>query len=333
MPNFDGGHYFLTALIPIKSAEYVEQDGRKNSPVHMVRNALAVLPKARQSPVTEQTGFNSPFARNTRTHFARLVVIDDVINNGRNPINALKVAIGSRLGQASAVRLNPTTQQPYDQLSQPYLVFIADFDASSGDDGELKSYLRELWQTMRKELCSVLEYCEGLDCKNASAETFYEYVKSCQVETTMSFNDYEYRLDTPGLRSISIPLLVAWAVAAALAALAGLLGTLIAEIRAWPDFDTLTILWIVFAVLGLVLLYVLYHYVLRCGGRPFATVPNTDLPSILKALYLQRRFTQFAIDSQGLDEASLHAGFAKFLVDHKPDDVVACTQVPGVIRS
>jgi hypothetical protein len=333
MPNFDGGHYFLTALIPIKSAEYVEQDGRKNSPVHMVRNALAVLPKARQSPVTEQTGFNSPFARNTRTHFARLFVIDDVINNGRNPVNALKVAIGSRLGQASAVRLNPTTQQPYDQLSQPYLVFVADFDASSGDDGALKSYLRELWQTMREELCSILKYCEGFDCKRASAETFYEYVKSCQVETTMSFNDYEYRLDTPGLRSISIPLLVAWAAAAALAALAGLLGTLIAVIRAWPDFDTLTILWIVFAVLGLVLLYVLYHYVLRCGGRPFATVPNTDLPSILKALYLQRRFTQFAIDSQGLDEASLHAGFAKFLVDHKPDDVVACTQVPGVIRS
>jgi hypothetical protein len=333
MPNFDGGHYFLTALIPIKSAEYVEQDGRKNSPVHMVRNALAVLPKARQSPVTEQTGFNSPFARNTRTHFARLFVIDDVINNGRNPVNALKVAIGSRLGQASAVRLNPTTQQPYDQLSQPYLVFVADFDAPSGDDGALKSYLRELWQTMREELCSILKYCEGFDCKRASAETFYEYVKSCQVETTMSFNDYEYRLDTPGLRSISIPLLVAWAAAAALAALAGLLGTLVTVIRAWPDFDTLTILWIVFAVLGLVLLYVLYHYVLRCGGRPFATVPNTDLPSILKALYLQRRFTQFAIDSQGLDEASLHAGFAKFLVDHKPDDVVACTQVPGVIRS
>ena len=186
---------------------------------------------------------------------------------------------------------------------------------------------------MREELCSILKYCEGFDCKRASAETFYEYVKSCQVETTMSFNDYEYRLDTPGLRSISIPLLVAWAAAAALAALAGLLGTLIAVIRAWPDFDTLTILWIAFAVLGLVLLYVLYHYVLRCGGRPFATVPNTDLPSILKALYLQRRFTQFAIDSQGLDEASLHSGFAKFLVDHKPDDVVACTQVPGVIRS
>jgi hypothetical protein len=333
MPNFDGGHYFLTALIPIKSAEYVEQGGRKNSPVHMVRDALAVLPKARQSPVTEQTAFNSPFARNTRTHFARLVVIDDVINNGRNPVNALKVAIGSRLGQASAVRLNPTTQQPYDQLSQPYLLFVADFDASSGDDGELKSYLCELWQTMREELCSILEHCEGFDCKRDSPEIFYEYVKGCQLETTMSFNDYEYRLDTPGLRSISIPLLVAWAVVAALATLAGLLGALVTLIRAWPEFDTPTILWIAFAVLGLALFYVLYHYVLRHGGQPFGTVPNTDLPSILKALYLQRRFTQFAIDSQGLDEASLHTGFAKFLVDHKPDDVVACTQAPGVIRS
>jgi hypothetical protein len=127
MPNFDGGHYFLTALIPIKSAEYLEQDGRKNSPVHMVRNALAVLP--RRAVAGHRTDrFNSPFARNTRTHFARLFVIDDVINNGRNPVNALKVAIGSVLGQASAVRLNPTTQQPYDQLSQPYLVFVADFD-------------------------------------------------------------------------------------------------------------------------------------------------------------------------------------------------------------
>ena len=147
----------------------------------------------------------------------------------------------------------------------------------------------------------------------------------------MSFNDYEYRLDTPGLRSISIPLLAAWAVAAALATLAGLLGTLVTMIRAWPEFDTPTILWIAFAVLGLALFYVLYHYVLRHGGQPFGTVPNTDLPSILKALYLQRRFTQFAIDSQGLDEASLHTGFAKFLVDHKPDDVMACTQAPGVI--
>jgi hypothetical protein len=331
MPNFDGGHYFLTALIPIKNAEYIERDGRKNSPVHMVRDALAVLPKAQQSQATKDTPFNSPFACNTRTHFARLVVIDDVINNGHNPINTLKVAIGSRLGDAQAARLNPTRHQPYDQLSHPYLFFAADFDASSGDDGELGSYLRELWQTMEKELHSILEHCEGFDCKRSSPETFYEYVKSCQLETTMSFNDYDYRLDTPGLRSISIPLLLFWAGAAALATLAGLLGALVTMIRSWPDFDAPTILWIATGGLGLALFYSLYRYVLRQGARSFATVPNTDLPCILKALYLQQRFTQFAIDAQGFDDRSLHSSFGKFLAEHQPNDLATCTQAPGVI--
>ena len=108
----------------------------------------------------------------------------------------------------------------------------------------------------------------------------------------MSFNDYEYRLDTPGLRSISIPLLVAWAVAAALAALAGLLGTLITVIRAWPEFDTLTILWIAFAVLGLALLYVLYHYV----------------PPLRRAAVRDGAEYGSAIHSQGaLSSATLHA--------------------------
>lgn len=333
MPNFDGGHYFLTVLFPIKNAQYIEQHGRKNSPVHIVRDALAVLPKARQSPVTEKTAFNSPFARNTRTHFARLVVIDDVINNGRNPINALKVAIGSKCGAAEALRLNPTTHQPYDQLSNPYLLFVADFDARSGDDDQLKSYLSELWQTMGAELCSILEYCDGFDCKRSTPEAFYEYVKSCQLETTMPFNDYDYRLERPDLPSISVPLLLLWAGAAALATLTGFAGSIVTVIRSWPEFDTLTVLGVTLSGLGLALFYGAYRYVLQWGARAFARVPNTDLPSILKALYLQQRFTRFAIEAQGLDDPSLHASFGKFLVDHKPNDLVACTQAPGVIRS
>jgi hypothetical protein len=131
------------------------------------------------------------------------------------------------------------------------------------------------------------------------------------------------------LRSISIPLLVAWAAAAALAALAGLLGTLVTVIRAWPDFDTLTILWIVFAVLGLVLLYVLAP--LRAPLRRAAVRDGAEYGSAIhsQGALSSRRFTQFAIDSQGLDEASLHAGFAKFPCRPQTDDVVACTQVPA----
>src|SRR3569832_1563792 len=79
MPTFDGGHCFLTALIPIETTDVDDRGGWKSSHVQMVREALAVLPTAHQSAVTETLHCNSPFAKCTKTHFARLVVLDDVI--------------------------------------------------------------------------------------------------------------------------------------------------------------------------------------------------------------------------------------------------------------
>ena len=117
MPTFDGGHCFLTALLPIETADVVDRGGWKSSHVQMVREALAVLPTAHQSPVTEKLACNSPFAKCTRTHFARLVVLDDVIYNGRMPTSAL-------LDQSDR-----TIPQPVDHLPSPYLIFVADFDA------------------------------------------------------------------------------------------------------------------------------------------------------------------------------------------------------------
>lgn len=100
MPNFDGGHYFLTALLPIGGPDI--EVAAVPSPAHRVREALSVLPKERQTPSSVGTGrdrdLNSPFARSPRTHFARFVVIDDVVFNGREAVNALRVgrtAIGS----------------------------------------------------------------------------------------------------------------------------------------------------------------------------------------------------------------------------------------------
>jgi hypothetical protein len=59
---------------------------------------------------------------------------------------------------------------------------------------------------------------------------------------------------------------------------------------------------------------------------------------VLKALYLQRKFTRFAIDSQmdagGTDEASakkLYDDFKAFVATHKPTDIVTPTQPPGVV--
>ena len=81
----------------------------------------------------------------------RFVVIDDVIFNGRDPTNALQVALNEKKFDLTVTKC--------DQLRCPYLLFVADFDANSGDPSELESYLKELWELMPAELTSVFERC------------------------------------------------------------------------------------------------------------------------------------------------------------------------------
>ncbi|MCP5083253.1 MAG: hypothetical protein GY948_16310 [Alphaproteobacteria bacterium] len=111
MPNFDAGTYFLTVLAPVKlgmvpnnftaranswdarfrsaikdelqSADEAENDDNPGSWRQRLRMVLATLPTAAQSPATERTKRESPFARNRRNHLARFVVVDDVVYNGR----------------------------------------------------------------------------------------------------------------------------------------------------------------------------------------------------------------------------------------------------------
>src|ERR1700760_4527586 len=89
MPDLDGGHYFLTALLPIDNRGIVEHEGFKSSPVHMVREALETLPTALQSPAAEAIGVQSPSAPGPRTPLSRFVVIDQPFFNGRDPSDAV----------------------------------------------------------------------------------------------------------------------------------------------------------------------------------------------------------------------------------------------------
>ena len=150
MPNFDGGHYFLTVLAPIRTDVLVPAGGVTCSPVSAVFHALATLPTALQSPVTQAIGINSPFSRNRRTHFARFAVLTDVVFNGRIGADSIHVAISGT---------NSTVAQPVDELNCPYLMFTADFDARSGEESELRSYLDELWRTMETELRDIFDAC------------------------------------------------------------------------------------------------------------------------------------------------------------------------------
>src|SRR5258708_6702873 len=213
MPTYDGGHYFLTVVVPIKTTP-VNDDQAVTSPVHALRKRLGMLPTAAETPACG--GGQSPFARNTRNHFARFVIIDDVAYVGRSGCNVLWGGIaGNKLMVA----------QPQDHLKCPFLLFAADFDAKSGSAQERDSYLAELWKTMEKELREIFGFCEGFDAKVKDAASFAAYVAACQLETTMSFNDYY--VDPLNLPTWPSKLYVGAIAVAAVVAGLGLIGTLV----------------------------------------------------------------------------------------------------------
>ena len=144
MPNYDAGHYFLTVLAPIR-LDSIIVDGQSHSRRHLIREALADMPTAESTVVSVGKCTDNPFARNTRTHLARFVVLDDVVFNGR-------VSGDTLISLVRRPATNPLTPQKVDRLSTPFLIFVADFDAESGADDELRRHLTELWKTMQSEL-------------------------------------------------------------------------------------------------------------------------------------------------------------------------------------
>lgn len=316
MPSFDGGHYFLTALIPVRMdpVESATTAGSVTSHLHALREVLAALPTALQSPATERIGINSPFARDGGTHFARLFVVDDVAFNGRNPRDPIKVAL----------RGPPPSQfDPVDRLGGAYLAYVTDFDAADGDPATVEAYLRGLWGVMEPAWRGILQHCHGYE-RVSDAQGFAKLIRACQVETTMPFNDYWE--GAPPLQPLSLKPFIYAAVAGAALLLLGLLVAIFAK-GTW--------LWVALAgfVILLATIALAFMRVTGEGTKPFPMAPRSDLPGVLKALYLQQRFTRFAIEAQGDDAAALHARFGAFLSQHKPGDVAAPTQPRGVVRS
>jgi hypothetical protein len=316
MPTFDGGHYFLTALVPIRTGT-VDDGHAVTSPVHALRKRLSMLPATR-----------TPFACNTRNHFARFVIIDDVAYNGRVGRNTLVSALLSTV---------LTKSQPQDHLRCPFLLLAVDFDAKDGSDQERDSYLVELWDTMGKELGDIFEFCEDFDTRDMDGRKFAAYVARCQLETTMSFNDYY--VDPPNL--VSWPYKKA-TIVVAVALLLSLAAALVFPIVGLftPAAWVRTAFWLSVLAVGALtaLIVVAFFSITAFGRRPFPTAPDSNLPTVLKALHLQRAFTRFVIEHQmeaaGADAASaqkLYDAFKAFVAANKPDDLAGPTQAPGVI--
>jgi hypothetical protein len=85
-------------------------------------------------------------------------------------------------------------------------------------------------------------------------------------------------------------------------------------------------------VAALIAAYGVYRQTLGSAAKPLPTAPGSDLPSVLKALFIQQNFTRFAIEAQGLSDAALHARFGAFLGAVRPAEP-SPTQKPGEIRA
>ncbi|HEX4183148.1 MAG TPA: hypothetical protein VHY34_07810 [Caulobacteraceae bacterium] len=332
MPNLDGGHYFLTVLAPVRVDTMIDPVvGRTRSHAHILAQKLALLPTGRQTAKSPSDAWPSPFARNAQNHLARFAILEGPHFNGRLSGNSI----------ISLLRgVNPMTAQPVDELTTPYLLFAADLDAQ-GADGEtaLANYARTLWETMKPDLVQIFDHCVGFAGVD-NADAFHAYLKRCQLETTLPFNDYwAYGLN-PADTALPLGPLNASAVLAGVAAAVWLLALvahglfavfgvtgeaarLAARLTGWG----VIVIPILIAIVALAA-WALYRWVMRQGAKPFPTAPNSDLPSILKGLYLQQAFTRFAIEAQSLDDATLHARFGAFLATVSPDQA-APALAPG----
>ena len=335
MPNFDGGHYFLSALIPICEGSiyspipkyYVTSLDRGKyvtSHVHCLREVLASIPSensglnanGNDNKIFNQ--YNAPFSRDLSTHFSRFAIVDDVAYVGKQNKDAILATIQG---------INPVIPETIDQLPFSYLAWIAEFDADDGSESSLKKYLYGLWDVMEFELIAIFRHCQNFNADNPK-ESFINIVISSRLETTMSFNDY-YWSGEPGLwkgspslpnklpRVISLPLISAGII---------FIVSLVNGVSGWSASFLLFLLLII-------AIFWIYRRILHAGAKPFQAAPRTDLSSILKSLYLQRQFIRFMIKNQAASPKALRSAFAEFIALHNPGDVAFPTQSPGGIPS
>ena len=136
MANTAGQATALSVLSPIRPER-----------LESLEATLAALPLGEQSPL----------ARVGTTHFARWVVIGQLVYEGGG-------------------------QKP-DTLSSPYLLFTSNFD------GPLDEYLEDLSRRSFREAHAVWSHCIGFP-RGRAPEQLIDYLMSHRVDTTMFYSAY-----------------------------------------------------------------------------------------------------------------------------------------------
>lgn len=341
MPDVDGGHLFLTVLAPVRTDPITDKTpGRSYSHIAQLAQKLALIRTGKQTAASPTDAEPSPFSRNTLNHLARFVLIRGPNYNGRDNQDALLARLKG---------IDPHVAQPVDGFDNSYLVFAADVDAPGDEATALRAYTDALWHGMADDLLAIFGHCTGFEAVTDAA-TFNTYIRQCQVETTMPFNDYwahdelrpkpekEGGFDWFGLVKLAIRSL-GWISLGWLLAL--VIGIICAQF--WPEALVLRHLQSIVLRVGFFLLIILAGvaviviaallWIRHKARKPFPTAPNSDLPSVLKALFVQQHFTDMMIEAQGISADALHARFGAFLSATRPGELAGPTQPPGEIRA
>ena len=309
MANYDAGHYFLTTMAPIPRDGFLETNGTRRSLIDHTRHMLTTLPTAQQDKASQSSGLQSPFASVPGTHFAHVFIIDDARYNGRRPSSPIWNLINN---------VKMTEPQDIDHLPDAYLVLAIDFDAEDGSEATLRRYVDSLWQNMSEEVRLIFAHAGNFH-QVQDANDFYEFVREGQIRTNLPFNDY-WAYEPP------LPSPVPWMLVASVAVLLGAMALALSGI--WG-----TSLWGLTGLTFLTLIAVNIGIIARFGLSPFPKAPDSDLNTILKALYIQQSYTGFAIENLGKTDQELVAAFDEFCETHDPCHIASPSQPPGVLKT
>lgn len=125
-------------------------------------------------PIKQDFGPEQSFASRTREQLQRLP------DGEQSPMAQVPDTYQCRFYILNDVFFQGSPAQE-DHLKSRYLVFSCDFH------GGLQAYLMGFWQHAQEAIMAIWQHCIGFEQVH-DAESFCQYIKKCQVNTTYYFN-------------------------------------------------------------------------------------------------------------------------------------------------
>lgn len=169
MANTSGNAYGLSTLCPIRNGIVA---GMEVSHADAVREKLQGWNHL----------FNSPMALVPQTYLCRFYVLDDVVIQSIPGGSALDTLADFLPVEFDKIRRNAMPVR--DHLQSAYLVFTSNFYC--GPTGSPDRYLAGMWNAITHEVRDIWQHCYGFDLVK-DAKTFVDYIRKCQVETSLFF--------------------------------------------------------------------------------------------------------------------------------------------------